>query len=78
MNCNAFLSLDLAVVDGELMFTSSNEGSELCISIQSTDDNFVESSMTVELQLQSEIQNSRILISPSDSTLVLMDNDGMT
>ena len=66
------------MVDEKLLFTSSNESSELCASVESTDDNFVESSVTVSLQLQSEIQNPRISILPSGVTLVLMDDDGMT
>lgn len=69
--------LELAVADGELLFSSSNANSELCSSVQSLEDNVVETSSTVSLQIEIGIRNNRISVLPSNVTLNVLDNDSM-
>jgi hypothetical protein len=64
-------------ITGEVEFLSSNEDTQLCAAVLTTDDEVVEDSGRFVLTLTLGLQNDRITVQPQQSNVTVLDNDSM-
>ena len=60
-----------------MTFDSTNQLSEQCVMVMTSDDQVLEDSTSFSLQLMAGVQNDRITIQPQVITVTVEDNDGV-